>query len=80
LSEPKNVEQLNECLGYYEKHVEVVIETVPFFHVNFVQNTVYGSLSRDKLLQQITLTMQDNVLNTEHTITYICFQPYLHTC
>jgi hypothetical protein len=46
--------------------VQVVIETVSFSHINFVQNTVYGSLLRDKLIQKITLTMQDNVLNTEH--------------
>jgi hypothetical protein len=59
-------EQLKECPAYYEKQVQVVIETVSFSHINFVQNTVYGSLLRDKLIQKITLNMQDNVLNTEH--------------
>jgi hypothetical protein len=44
--------------------VEVVIERVLFSHINFVENTVYGSLHQDKLIQQIT--MQDNPLNNKH--------------
>jgi hypothetical protein len=39
-------QQLKECLGYYEKQVEVIIETVSFSHVNFVEYRVYGSLPR----------------------------------
>jgi hypothetical protein len=60
-------QQLKECLGCYVKQVEVVIETISFSQVNFVENRVYGSLLRDKLIQQIILTMQDNLLNTQHT-------------
>jgi hypothetical protein len=59
-------QQLKECLGCYVKQVEVVIETISFSQVNFVENRVYGSLLRDKLIQHI-LTMQDNLLNTQHT-------------